>query len=507
MKLKGIILLFLLALSLSCSREKDQPVARIRTIHYKAQVGNEALTRATVDAGNHYIFEETDLLYLAAEGEDAQNLYGVLYLTAGAGTPSAWFEGDLYCSEEFKPSDDTPVKGTLVNAQDRIHTQANGHISATTYPPQGYAPDFATAVRYYSDFTATSTFGSHEFVLSQNSAFLIFNVRMSAEEVVENTAVSAQLSNGGTPIWSSSVTAEEAGKLSFVTAFPGGQMALSNAALSLSWEGGSKTKDFTLSDKALLANNYYTISRSTLLYNGFRIKATEAETTIRFNYTGDGIQYSLDLGDSWTEYNSVSDITLDAGKEVCFKGRRANFKNTKNDGNPGSKPVFTTDKKVYIAGNIMSLLVEDDYADNTPMPEDAFNGAFYQVLLDNDPEDPLILPTTVNTRCYKNMLRGTLLSKAPYLPATTAAEACYASIFRECSSLTSVRCNLRGATKAELENAVDKWLVKSGSSTMLSNIGTLYCPESMVSVWDELHKSGISIGAIPTTWSIVPYAD
>ncbi len=506
MKLKGIIRLFLLVLAFSCSREMDQP-AKVRTIHYKARVGNEALTRATVDGDKHYIFEDTDRLYLEASGEDAPKLYGVLFLTAGAGTTSAWFEGDLYCAEEFEITESTSLKGTLVNADDKVHALANGRVSATVYPQEGYAPDFATAVRYYSDFTATGTYGSHEFVISQKSAFLIFSIRMSNEEVPENAPVSARLLNGDNLIWNSTVTALQAGKLSFVTAFPGGNTSLSGAKLSLSWENGAKTKDFTLSDKGLSANKYYSISRSTLPYKGFRIKATEDGTKIHFNYTGDGIQYSLDKGDSWTDYNAVADINLDAGKEICFKGLRANYKNIKNDGSPSNKPVFTADKKVFVSGNIMSLLVEDDYSESTAMPEDAFNGAFYQVQLDNDPSDPLVLPSTVNARCYKNMFRGTLLTTAPDLPATTVADACYASIFRECPNLTSARCNLRNATKEQLENAVDKWLVKSGSTTMLNNEGTLYCPESMNEVWNTLHKSGISIGAVPTTWTISTYPD
>ena len=56
MQLKSIInkvlpLLFA-AFLLSCTKEMEQPV-KYRTIHYKAQAGNEALTRATVDGGNH----------------------------------------------------------------------------------------------------------------------------------------------------------------------------------------------------------------------------------------------------------------------------------------------------------------------------------------------------------------------------------------------------------------------------------------------------------------------
>ena len=56
MQLKSIInkvlpLLFA-AFLLSCTKEMEQPV-KYRAIHYKAQAGNEALTRATVDGGNH----------------------------------------------------------------------------------------------------------------------------------------------------------------------------------------------------------------------------------------------------------------------------------------------------------------------------------------------------------------------------------------------------------------------------------------------------------------------
>ena len=147
MKLKDIIYkvlpILFAAFLLSCTRELEQPTT-YRTIHYKAQVGNQAQTRATVDGGNHYVFEETDRLYMAST-QDPEQLYGILYLTAGAGTGTALFEGDLYCSEEFELSDDTPVKVTLVNNNDRIHSLENGRISATQYPTDQYAPDFSAA--------------------------------------------------------------------------------------------------------------------------------------------------------------------------------------------------------------------------------------------------------------------------------------------------------------------------------------------------------------------------
>lgn len=516
MKLRNIIytvLTMILAVTLlSCTRELEQPTT-YRTIHYKAQVGNQAQTRATVDGGNHYVFEETDRLYMAST-QDPEQLYGILYLTAGAGTGTAWFEGDLYCSEEFELSDDTPVKVTLVNNNDRIHSLKNGRISATQYPTDQYAPDFATAVKYYSDFTEDSTFGSHNFSLAQNSSFLIFNVRMSSNEVKAGNNVTAQLSSAGQSLWSSTVSAFQDGRLQFVTAFKGGDVSLYNAKLSLTWgeDGAKEFQDIT--NTSLVANNFYTISRSTLQYNGFRIKAIQDGTTVHFNYTGDGLAYSTDSGDTWEAYDAETDIILQAGEDLCFRGNKPNYKNAKNDqyGTPNNKPLFTSDKTVYIAGNIMSLIAGEVYSDSTAMPADAFNGAFSKGADANntdiaiDPTSPLILPTTVAARCYKNMFRGCVnLITPPDLPSTTVADECYSGIFRRCPNLTSVRCNLQGVDKAQLENAVDKWLVRSGSKDMVNTTGYFYCPTSMKEVWEELHISGISIGAIPTSWTISTY--
>lgn len=519
--------MLLLALSFSCSREMDLPVEdkpEVRTIHYKAQVGNPSLTRATVDEGNHYIFEESDRLYVAYE-TSPEKLYGVLYLVAGAGTTSAWFEGDLYCEEGFEYTDETSIKGTLVNAQDKIHTCGNGRVSATEYPSSEYAPDFATAVKYYSDFTATSTFGSHSFNLSQNSTFLIFNIRSSAEDVPGNTSVSATFENAGNTLRSATVTAQEAGRLSFVTAFPGGSVTLSGAKLSLSW--GNQTKEFTnISNQTLSANTYYNISRSTVEYKGFRIIATEDYTNVHFNYTGNGIQYSLDMGSIWTDYNTESDINLNAGEAVCFKGQKTNYKNAKNDtyGTPNNKPVFTADKKVYIAGHIMSLLVGEEYSDNTPMPVDAFNGAFStgsdNTYIDIDPADPLILPVTLNTRCYKNMFRRCqALTNGPTLKASGLEEDCYEGIFRGCTAMTSLTIYLNtytgdGSTYEStqyqrdlLKNNLDKWFYDDGNINTQS--GTLRCPAHMVPYWNNSkYNSGPwykdQFATLPQNWSVEP---
>lgn len=220
-------------------------------------------------------------------------------------------------------------------------------------------------------------------------------------------------------------------------------------------------------------------------------------------------------GEAWEELRKRVATAHHTHSSTCFKGNKANYKNAKADqyGSPDTRPIFTSNKTVKIAGHIMSLIAGDNYSDTTPMPEDAFNGAFSKGSdADNtditiDAEDPLIFPSTINVRCYKNMFRGCKnLVTVPDLPATTIASECYYSMFRRCPNLISVKCNLQGTvTRAEIENAVDKWFVKSGSTTMLNTNGTFYCPAAMKDVWDELHVANHSLGGIPTTWQIVTY--
>ena len=194
MKRVGFILLMLATLVLSCTRE---PLTRLestengfKTFHYKVQVSSYDDTRATTaDNNTKYVFQATDSLYVNSidpnTGED--QLFGVLNLVSGSGETTAFFEGDLVGVNEFEPASDTPINVTLVSSGDRIHTTGGGKLTGTSYPANEYAADLAEAVQKFSHFTCSTTFGATHFTLSQNTSFLIFNIKLKPSEAPAGT--------------------------------------------------------------------------------------------------------------------------------------------------------------------------------------------------------------------------------------------------------------------------------------------------------------------------------
>lgn len=457
-----------MSMVLSCTREPlEQPESDYKIIHYSAVVTGEMDTKATLNGNDLYVFEAGDSLYVSHVENSEEVLYGVLTMTSGAGQTKAHFEGDLYCDEDFEPylSSSLPINLTLVGANDVIHTTRRGKLVSTSYEDIGVAASLEEAVQKFSDFTCSSTFGATSFNLSQSSTFLIFNIKLSPGEAPDDTPVTVTISNGSTPVWSATAEAETFNSITrthFVAGIAGGETTLSSAKLQLSWTnagtGTDYSKDFDLAGGLLAANRYYTISKSTLSFNGFRIRAIEDGTEVYFNYT-DGIQYSKDYGETWetppTQANGG--IHLDADEEACFKGTRTDCNLS------GNNQLFTTNGKLcYIAGDITSLL---NYPET--LPANAFRSAFSKKgtsdanadkekpndaasiaissesdavnWVDIDPNDPLILPATTAANCYMDMFLGcTSLTWAPALPATTLADKCYFRMFYNCTGLTAI---------------------------------------------------------------------
>lgn len=460
----GITLLLLAA----CAKQPVEPVGPVpqgegTTIHYRATV-SEGATRATTDGFNQYIFETGDILYL--EGE---KMHGSLPIRSGAGETTAVFEGYLVCDEGYIPAEGDALSATLVSetaVNCGFYTfDANRKLQGPVYPSDQFAATFADAVSKYSVFTIDGEYGDASFILKQRSSFLLFTIRCDKGKVHagDNVLVSFYNNGAATPIRSANVQATDYGaytRTSFVTALPGGT-SLSGASLSVKWGSGTDDhKEFTdFSDASLSANKYYNINRDAVVpYPGFRIRATQDGTTItfRFNYSQGGTEVSKENGadDSWEKYyvsgGTGKNITLNKDEELCVRATRTSYQNVADDFAEGSKyfsiqnnPLMTADKKVYIAGNIMSLI---EYGLETGvLPADlAFAGAFAKngdtSTIDIDPDDPLILPATTLTRgCYTRMFfRCTGLTTAPALPATTLANFCYYNMFRQCSNLTDL---------------------------------------------------------------------
>ena len=481
MRVKSFIYcIWALALLFSCNQEELAPIPpeekpNFHTVPYYAEACEAVTTKATVDEDYHYVFEAGDRLYVSGVGDNAAKLYGFLHLTTGAGATSAHFEGDLYCADDLELMSSTSISITLVSSNDQIHTISGARVTGTSYSAGQIASDFGEAVSRFSDFTSSGQFGDHAYTLNQQSSFLVFKIRMKAEEEAPlNREITAKLYNDNHDelLREAVITVSDAGSVPFVFAFKGGDTSLNDATLRLEWkdsEDAAQSHDFVISDQTLAANNYYTVSRATF-FDGFRIKAGENSTTITFNY--DGIQYSLDNWNDWHDYTEP--FTLPAGHVAYIKGNRTNYTNDSKDqyGTPGQNPIFTASAQCYISGNIMSLLR------NEKLTLSAFHGSFSKgngsdlnhtlINIDIDPDSPLILPVkTLLAKCYMQMFRNCRdLTRAPTfrvegtafrccynmfrgcgnlehiegieLPALSLSEDCYRELFRDCSNLTSV---------------------------------------------------------------------
>ena len=438
------------SLLLSCTKEPDDicppegnDAVVTSVVHYYASVGEGLQTKASLNNLNQYIFETGDQLYITS----GDNLYGVLNLVAGAGDPNGTFEGDLMCLNGFVPSDATNLSATLVSRDDKIHTCADGIITGTAYPDSGddaFASGFSEAIRYYSNFTATNTFGAHAFSLEQQSSFLVFSITFDDSEAGTISAsgsstITATISNGGSPARSGSVTVEEvdfSDQANFVAAFPASTV-LSSATVSFATTGNTPTtigSGDSITDATLGANRYYEISRSHVNLDYFTIQAKEDNTDITFNYTGT-IEYRVNPSsdsDPWNTYSST--VNLQHQKDyVQFRSKRAAY-------NTDGTPVFTATNPVYIYGNIMSLMCDNSWNRKTAVADNGFKYAFRNVTnIDIPAGRPLRLTaTSLGTSCYAQMFQGcTSLTRAPELPATTIPNYAYSYMFSGCTSLVS----------------------------------------------------------------------
>ena len=447
-----------LALTVACEKEVDTSLPapeEVQTVHYRATVQTGMDTRATLDDDLKYVFEKGDRVYM--ESEDGK-LYGFLSLsvTGGEEKAVALFEGDLTCQGDT-PTLDTPVKLVLVGQneeQDWLHTiTEEGKIEAITsssYGQDKWTGSLEDAVTHLSHFSGSGKFGDTRFTLSQNSSFLKCSVKIDPEEAPAQSVVTVSLyNNTSTLLRTASIPVSRSGSVPFVFAFLAGD-ELSDAVMHVEWgsPGDAKSKDFSITDHALAANTFYTISRSAFVNPYFRIKAKLDGTTMTFKYTDGSVQYSIDFGETWPYYDG-REFNLNAGEEVWFKGNRSECSCI------GNTQLFHANKVCYIAGNLTSLL-----ADPTTLATNAFRSAFsYGSIndqdaekeknlpvssgkvdwVDIDPSDPLILPASTAANCYMEMFMNcTSLHSVPDLPATVLADKCYFRMFYGCTGITSI---------------------------------------------------------------------
>ena len=441
-----VLLLMALSLLTACEKEVETPSSApvVQTIHYRVSVRMDVDTKATLGVDMAYKYETGDRVYVeSADGK----LYGFLDLADenGVGSHETYFEGELTYEGTLPRNPETSISLVLVSATDALHTVSEGKVAAVTAGSYGqgtWASSLEDAVRRLSHFTGSGLLKDKSFTLQQQSSFLKCSVRMKPSQAPVNSVFTAKLLNNSATLREVSVKVTSAGKLPFVFAFLGGDVSLEDAKLVIDSENTDQL-NYTVANQTLAANTYYSISRSALPSDLFRIEATKNNTTITFNYnySDSGIEYSLDYGDNWIQYTQP--FTLNKGDVACIKGNRSNYKNEKaNDQwwNADDKPIFKASDLCYISGSVMSLL-----KDKENLSESAFQGAFSRgttavKYIDIDPDDPLVLPAKkLSYRCYMRMFHNcTSLTTAPVFTVEETAEKCCYNMFRKCSILADV---------------------------------------------------------------------
>lgn len=164
------------------------------------------------------------------------------------------------------------------------------------------------------------------------------------------------------------------------------------------------------------------------------------------------VTYRVNDGEVQTiESGEEAEIELDnSGDKVSFYGDNKSYRNPNN----GKFSTIYTDEygtyegHFYVYGNIMSLVNSTSFATATVLTDNyAFARLFYyggwnNPEMESHPTKDLVLPVIrLAEGCYASMFQDcTGLTSAPDLLAPTLEDDCYERMFDGCSALNSVKC-------------------------------------------------------------------
>ena len=308
------------------------PQAEVKTIPYSVTVsgGDAATTRATVESDMKTLyFADGDKLYVTGT-----NISGTLDIQTGTGTASATFSGDLTYTGGGSPASDLALTATLVSAQQTDGTEVtiNPTTKAVTvnYPTTAYSDDVATAVQKYSNLTGTSTYSSKSFTLSQQTAFLNFEITF-VDGTAENTTLETVVNNNSTDICTANVKTKKDGEkvvAKFVLPVAKGT-TLSSATVKMGDKeaisfGASQTlegKVYNVKKAAKVPANTPDIAQADCTFSPSNGKSTLSNTNITTS-----MEYSADNGTTWTDVTSTGSIASLAAGTVQIRVKETDEK-------------------------------------------------------------------------------------------------------------------------------------------------------------------------------------
>lgn len=163
-------------------------------------------------------------------------------------------------------------------------------------------------------------------------------------------------------------------------------------------------------------------------------KATQDGSTVTLKQNGSptgAFETSRDGGNTWVDYTIDTAIPLNTGDEVSFRAKS----DRSSDQDANNYFYFMMTGKIEAWHNVMSLYRTNDFATYESVVDYAFNFLFNGCK--SLTKAPVLPATTLAVACYERMFSDCLsLTKAPVLPATTLNDGCYYRMFSGCQSLT-----------------------------------------------------------------------
>lgn len=158
-----------------------------------------------------------------------------------------------------------------------------------------------------------------------------------------------------------------------------------------------------------------------------------------YQFSGNSINYSLDSGTTWSTLQSGEwTPTIPPGHTIMWKATLTPSSVNPNYG-IGAFRTNTVLGRIYVEGNVMSLLYGDNFIGQTDLSGKDY--AFYRLFRGciglKDISNLKLPATRLSDHCYAEMFYNSDITVAPELPATELNSYCYYQMFWGCESLVT----------------------------------------------------------------------